>query len=198
MAGSDALAGDGLQVFAEAGFDGGQMIASAAEQDASRWKVWVGLGKEAKDAVGRHADLAISMLNLWRDLKGMEGLMLHREETLWSNPRTGAMLGPLVLKQGKVWGDVEVDRWVRRPGLIAAKDRVGPVVILCPKAMHDEAGVRGALGRCALYGAKLGRPGEIHEVEVELAGVAFLLSVHGDSERNAENEQRGEVCGAVK
>jgi hypothetical protein len=57
--------------------------------------------------------------------------------------------------------------------------------------VEDKAGMRGTLGRGALDGTELGRPGEVHEVEVELARLAFVLSVRGGSEgKDGEEDAR--------
>jgi len=109
----------------------------------------------------------------------MKGLVLHREEALRANTGTRSMLRPLVLQQSKVRGDVEVLREVSGRRVFAAEHRVGPIVVLRPKTVENKAGVRGALRRGALNGAKLGRPGQVHQVEIEMAGLPFLLSICG-------------------
>lgn len=146
MAGAEALAGDGFEVLTEAGFDGGEVVATAAKENATLRKVGIGLCEEAEDGVGRHADLLIDVLELGWDSEGVEGLVLHGEEALWPYAGAGAVLGPLVLEKGAVGGDVEILCDVCGGGFFGAEDRVGAVVVLCPEAVQDEAGMRCALG----------------------------------------------------
>ena len=146
MAGAQALAGDGFEVLTEAGLDSGEMVAATAKQNAALRKVWIGCGKEVEDGVGCHADLLIDVLELGWDLEGVEGLVFHGEEASRADSRAGAVLGPLMLKKREIGSDVKVLRDVCGGGFFATKDRVGAVVVLCPEAVQDEAGMRGALG----------------------------------------------------
>ena len=121
----------------------------------------------------------------------MKGLMFHGEEATRANTGAGAVLGPLVLQKCEVWRDVEVLREVCRSRLFAAEDGVGAVVVLRPEAVQDEARPRGAFWRSTPDGAELGLPGKVHEIEVEAAGLAFVLGVCGARGRKSGKEQGG-------
>ena len=115
----------------------------------------IGLREEVEDRVGCQADLVIDVFELRWNLERVEGLMLHGEEATRANTGAGAVLGPLVLQEREVRGDVEVLGQIGRGGFLAAKDRIGAVVVLRPKAVQDEARPRGAFWRSTPDGAKL-------------------------------------------
>ena len=150
-----ALADDWFEVLAEAGLDGGEMIAAATEQDAASRKIRVRLGEEIEDRVGCQANLMIDVFELRWNFERVEGLMLHGEEAARANAGAGTVLRPLVLQKREVRSDVEVLRDIGGCGLLAAEDGVCAVVILRPKAVEDEAGPGGALGRRSADGAEL-------------------------------------------
>jgi len=154
-AAAQALAHDGLEVLVEAGFDGGEMVAAATEQDAPSWELRVRLREEVKNRVGCQADLVIDVFELRWNFKRVKSLMLHGEEATWTNTGAGAVLGPLVLQEREVRCDVEVLREICRGRLFAAKDGIGAVVVLRPEAVQDEARPRGAFWRSTPDGAKL-------------------------------------------
>ena len=85
MAGAKPLAHERFQIFAEAGFDGCQVIAATAQQNAALWKRWVGFIEQSKNLVGRETDLVVDVCELCRNLQGVIGLALHGEEALRAN-----------------------------------------------------------------------------------------------------------------
>jgi len=93
-----ALADDGLEIFAEAGFDRGEMIAPTAKQDAALREARIRLREKVEDCVGCQADLMINVLELRWDFEGVERLVLHLKKVIRSDARAGAMLCPLVLE----------------------------------------------------------------------------------------------------
>jgi hypothetical protein len=119
--------------------------------------------------------------------------VFHGEEALRTDAGAGTVLGPFVFEECQVGGDVKVLREVGGGWLFAAEDRIGAVIILCPEAVEDEAWMRGALGRGALNGAELGRPREIHKVEIEFAGLAFVLGTCGGRE-GQRGDDEGNEC----
>ena len=79
---------------------------------------------------------------------------------------------PLVLEQGRVGEDIAVPGGVGRPRRVRAVMRVGSVVVLRPEAVEDKRGMLRAFGSGGMGVAKLRRPGEVEEVEIELGGLA--------------------------
>ncbi len=76
------------------------MIAAAAQQDAAFRERWVGCMERREDAVGRHADFVVDVIELAGNPERVKGLALHRKEALRADSAAGAVFGPLMVEQG--------------------------------------------------------------------------------------------------
>ena len=79
-AGADGAAGDGLESFAHADFDRGEVVVAATEGEAVAGEGRVGPGEEADDLAGRHGDLVVKGGQLSWDGYGVDGLAGRSEE----------------------------------------------------------------------------------------------------------------------
>lgn len=161
-----------MQVLVEAEFDGGEEVVAAAEGEAISGEAGVGGVEEIEDGRGWHGRLVIEGGELPWDLHRVDGAAGEVEEGVGGETGAGAVGLPLVLEEAGIGVEVAEGGGIGRAGDVGAVFGVGAVVVLGPETVEDEAEVLGALGFLGVGGAELGRPGEVEEVEVEVAGVA--------------------------
>ncbi len=123
----------------------------------------------------------------------MEGVAGEGEEGVGGEAGAGAVGLPLVAEEAGVGVDVAEGAGVLRAGEGGAVLGVGAVGVLGPEAVEDEAQVLGALAGGGVGLAELGRPGEVEEVVVEVAGGGFglLRGVGGGSGCGLRKGERG-------
>lgn len=166
-AGANLPAGDRAKVFAEADFNGSQIVIAAAEGETGALEGGISGGEEVKDRGGRHGDLVVQGGELTWDDDRAEGASGEVEELLRSQTGTGAVHLPLVAKETGVWVDVAKGGRIGGTGGVAAVLGVSAVVGLGPEAVEDEAEMLSALGSAGVGGAELRGPGEVKQVEIE-------------------------------
>ena len=83
----------------------------------------------------------------------------------------------------------KLSRGLVGPFFVRAEDGIAAIVVLRPEPVNDEATLR-RLALCRDVGdeTELRTPGHVEEIEVEFAGLTFLLR----AERSGESEQRDE------
>jgi hypothetical protein len=173
-AGTDGAAGDGLERFAHADFDRGEVVVAAAEGEAVAGEGRVGPGEEADDLAGRHGDLAVEGGQLGWDGYGLDGLAGRGEEGIRREAGAGAVGLPLVAEEARVWVEVAEGGGVSWAGSVGAVLGEWAGGVLGPEAVEDEGGVLGALSGVGVRVAELWGPGEVEEVIVEgLGGGGF-------------------------
>jgi hypothetical protein len=132
-------AGCGLEGFAEADFDGSEVVVAAGEGEAISGDGWVGLGEEVEDVAGRHGDGVVEVVEGWRDGDAVDGFAGECEEVFGGEAGASAMCLPFVLKEAGVGVDVAVFGGVERAGVVGAVLEEGAGVVLGPEAVEDEA-----------------------------------------------------------
>ena len=167
-------AGDGLTGFADAGFDGGEVVVAAAEGEGVGGEGGVGGAEEAEDLVGGQGDLVVEFGDGVRDGDAVGGGAGEGEVGVGGEAGAGAVGLPFVGEEGWVGVDVGELGGIGGAGVGGAIFEEGAawalVVALRPETVKDEGEVLGALGVGGGVGmgeAELGGPGEVEKVVVE-------------------------------
>ena len=96
-AGADGAAGDGVEGFVEADFDGGEVVVAAAEGEAVAGRLGL-VGEEVEDVRGWQGDL-VGGGEVGGDGDGLEGGRASGEEGVGGEAGAGAVGLPLVLEE---------------------------------------------------------------------------------------------------
>ena len=137
-AGADRSAGDGVETFVEADFDGREEVVPAADGDAVARERRIGAGEKRDDFVRRHRCLRREITERGWNRDGVDGGARCVEEIICVEAGAGAVRMPLVLKEPLVWIDVAEGGWLAGPRRVRAVFRVAAVGVLRPEAMEHE------------------------------------------------------------
>ena len=128
----NGLARDGLQSFAKAEFDAGEIAIVATDGDLVGGHSGVDVGEELLDL---NCALAAGLRGIdhsWRDVDGLIGVAHRAEILVRGEAGAGAVLGPFMCDQTQVGHDVEHGGWIRQAGRVRTLRRPLAVRVLRP------------------------------------------------------------------
>ncbi len=97
-----------MEGFAEADFDGGEVVVATTQGEVFAGEMRVGGGEEGEDLFGRHGDLVGELGEFWWNDDAVEGGAGEGEEVVGGEAGAGAVGLPLVAEEAGVGVDLAV------------------------------------------------------------------------------------------